>query len=158
MSDRVAVIEKGVVRQIATPSELYEHPKSKFVADFIGKMTMLPARHKGEGSGGSRIEIPHFGDFQAHENVEDNSDLVVGIRPEKIDVRRRDPEGEVIKMRGRVENIMYCGGENHVYVDVDGHQIVAYLQNETRGLHEKFQVGDEVWSYWDPRDVVVLDH
>ena len=158
MSDRVAVIESGEVRQIATPSELYEHPKTKFVADFIGKMTMLPAKHKGNTDVGSKIEIPHFGDFQANETVGNSPDLVVGIRPEKIDVRRRDPEGDVIKMRGTVENIMYCGGENHVYVDVDGHQIVAYLQNETRGFHEKFQIGDEVWSYWDPSDVVVLDH
>ncbi|OUS03961.1 hypothetical protein A9Q96_16745 [Rhodobacterales bacterium 52_120_T64] len=158
MSDRVAVIEGGVVRQIATPSELYEHPKSKFVADFIGKMTTFPGKHRGDTNAGSKIEIPHFGEFQCREIVTDSPDLVVGIRPEKIEVRRREPEGDVIKMRGKVKNIMYCGGENHVYVDVDGHEIVAYLQNETRGFHEKFQVGDDVWSYWELNDVVVLDH
>lgn len=157
MSDRVAVIENGVVQQIATPAELYEYPKSRFVANFIGKMTMLPAKNKGNGDTGGMIEIPQFGVFQSETVVNDSSDLVVGIRPEKIDVRRRDPGDGVIKLRGKVTNIMYCGGENHVYVDADGHQIVAYLQNQTRGQHEKFQIGDEVWSYWDPRDIVTLN-
>ena len=157
MADRVAVMNLGEVKQIATPSVLYEMPSSKFVANFIGKMTMLPAKLLGSDGTGSKIDIPYFGELVVDTPISNGGDLVVGVRPEKINVSYEEPDGHVVKMQGSVKNVMYCGGETHVYLDVKGETVVSYIQNTRRDSHHRFKVGETAWCHCLATEMVVLE-
>jgi iron(III) transport system ATP-binding protein len=87
MADRIVVMNQGVIEQVGTPSEIYRHPTTPFVADFVGAMTFLDA----EISGPKRIRIG-----QAEISCNDDRGLTqgtavrIGLRPEEIRVRNVD--------------------------------------------------------------------
>ena len=91
MADRIAVMENGVVRQVAPPGELYESPNCRFVADFIGRMNLFSGIVEGHEDGGvlnvktellGKLTIPHFEKL--------SGELHLAVRPEKLENLKRD--------------------------------------------------------------------
>jgi len=165
MADRIAVMESGKIRQIAKPSELYEFPNCRFVADFIGKMNLFEGRVAGRQDGKLGVEVAGLGHLWLP--MADDADtppeaggVGIAVRPEKVRLRpdaSPGPGADQIGLRGKVNQIAYYGDTSHVFVALEsGQTISANLQNEARSVTQSIAVGEDVWCSWDPGDVLVL--
>jgi putative spermidine/putrescine transport system ATP-binding protein len=125
MSDRIAVFNAGRIEQIASPSELYEHPQTEFVAGFVGTS-----------------------------NIIDRDDHRFTIRPEKIHIgSESDPAREGFTSElGRISDVVYLGPVTRYIVELDkGGQLVAVRQNlETSSQDALKQRGNRVRLQWRP--------
>lgn len=107
MSDRVFVINQGVVQQVGTPIEIYRHPANQFIADFVGKVNFL----KGKVENGS-IRLKGIDQTLAYDG-DLTGDVVVAIRPENI--KLTDQEGH---LTGSLSSMFYLGDVNDCKVDL----------------------------------------
>jgi len=157
MADRAAVMDRGVVRQVAAPGMLYEHPNSRFVADFIGKMNLFEARVAGvsgrrlvvECDGLGRVEVPYEG--QA------SGEIGIAVRPEKTHLSREQPNGDRLGLKGKVSDVAYYGNESHILLDTEaGVRITTTVQNQARRTDASVLIGDDLWISWSPEDTLVL--
>jgi spermidine/putrescine transport system ATP-binding protein/putrescine transport system ATP-binding protein len=158
MASRIAVMDRGAVQQIATPSELYEHPASRFVADFIGKVNLIDAKvlsHKAklvtcEAKGLGRLELP---------GAKPTGDTIaIAVRPEKLEIASGEPKvSGVIKVAGKVRDVAYYGDTSHVVVEVkDGLDLAVNVQNDSREGGAGVNRGQRVWVHWSPDDAIIL--
>ncbi len=134
MSDRVAVFNQGRIDQMATPAELYEHPKTAFVAGFVGISNLLQ------------------NDLAARVTGKPEA---CSIRPEKIhlDAATAKVPDTAMSAAGRIESVLYLGANTRYAVAVDGGgEITVLLQN--REAHFDPRQGDAVKLWWDPRHVM----
>ena len=131
MSDRVILINRGVVQQAAPPKEIYDHPANPFVADFLGKIVFLP----GTAEGG-RVCLD--GTDQALPcPAEKAGRLLVAVRPERITLSEK--EGP---LRGVLETQYYLGDVNDCRVRVGEHRIRVVAPPET---FDRLKPGDPVF-------------
>jgi spermidine/putrescine transport system ATP-binding protein len=152
MSDRIAVMNEGRVQQVADPPTLYEHPKNRFVADFIGQTNVFSGTVESVNGGrvtlrtasGERIEAT------AHEaGVGEEADAAV--RPEKI---RFGSEGDNVST-ARIRQIVYLGVSTQYIAELpDGQELVLYQQNIREEDHP--EEGEEVPVAWDARNCLIL--
>lgn len=152
MSDRIAVMRAGRIEQLGLPDEVYERPKNRFVADFLGRSNLLPARPHPQGA-----ETP-LGPLRLREPLSREALLV--IRPEKI---RLYPLGNGVParenlVRARVEEIVYTGAENQYYLRAGEVRLLAYTLNQDlqEPGAEEFAYGEEVLCYLPPENLVVV--
>ncbi len=130
MGERIAVMSMGLLQQVGTPQELYDRPKNKFVAGFIGSPSMnfveVPA---GSGvtelhKGGIHIPLPpQFREALA----EAGSSVVVGFRPEHLDLG--EVAGEVATISGTADVVEFMGNEELLHVSVEGTEFVAIVDS-----------------------------
>lgn len=130
MSDYVAVMRDGEIEQMGAPREIYERPRTKFVAGFLGASNFLDAELVAtEGAklvvdlGGSQVAVD--GSSRPVAQGAASSRLTLALRPERIGIL---PAGSG-RLQGTVTDVVYRGAETHVYVDREGQPIVAYVQN-----------------------------
>ena len=157
MSDRIAVFNNAKLQQIGTPEELYEKPKNRFVADFIGESNFI------KGSiilldGNNSMLLPTNGkkeiacmcpaDFQLGQEVE----LV--IRPEKIKILN-NVEISSVKIEGVVEASIYIGEIIKYNVRISGSQTINVKQ-QIRFGRDMYQKGEKIMLGWDPNDCWIL--
>lgn len=128
MSDRIAVMRSGSIEQVGMPSQIYEEPKTEFVANFIGISNLFP-RYQG-------------------------GDATVMIRPEKIQMSLHRPEGNVSILRGKIEQVIYLGTVIQFIVDVDGKKLIVLDRNYSK--IPEFKESQEVFVYWDISNTVIL--
>ncbi len=176
LGDRVAVLRRGVLQQVASPRGLYEQPVNLFVAGFIGTppMNFLP----GEVSGG-KITLP-FGEFDMPESIAtavgDRGLVIVGLRPEHFeDARLVDPAK---KDRGhtfeaQIDVTEWLGAELYAYVPFEMHESVKGQLDELdreldgEGVRTQFVValdsasrardGDVTDLWFDPTKMMIFD-
>jgi spermidine/putrescine transport system ATP-binding protein len=132
MSDRIAVMCDGVVEQVASPRELYEFPRTRFVADFIGISNLLELRVDRREGGvvamelgdGMRIVAPDPGPGPTH---------TITVRPEKITVGEGGGGDSGSRVRGRVVKHVYLGSITQLVVRLaSGDQLAVHLLNDDR--------------------------
>jgi len=153
MSDRIAVMDAGVVRQVADPTTLYEFPHDRFVASFIGQTNMFSGRV--ESVEGDRVTLrTQEGEkieATGQEAVEANSEVHVVVRPEKI---RFGGDGDNV-LSATIEQVVYLGvSTQYIAQRPDGERIVLYQQNahDTAGPGE----GEQVSVTWDAANCLIL--
>jgi spermidine/putrescine ABC transporter ATP-binding subunit len=157
MANRIAVMELGKVRQLAPPSELYEFPNCRFVADFIGKMNLFEGRVAGVSGGEVSVEVQGLGRFSLPGTGGASGEVGIAVRPEKVRLRRERPDRDLVAVHGRVSEVAYYGGSSFVYVtDDSGRTISVNLQNEARTVQPGVSIGDELWCAWKPSDSLLL--
>ena len=158
MASRIAVMEKGAVRQIATPSELYEHPASRFVADFIGKVNLIEA--KVLRSLGKRIlcEAEGLGQLELAADRVTGGSVAIAVRPEKLKVTVAEPmHANIVKLQGRVRDVAYYGDTSHIVVEgQDNVHLSVTVQNDSRESGSGITRGQSVWVHFTPDDALVL--
>ncbi len=128
LADRVVVMNNGVIEQIASPQNLYHHPKTKFVAGFIGSPAMNFLRCRVEQNGvGMRVRLSDAVSLPIPEAKSGpcksvvGKELIFGLRPEHItEQRRADQQGEFAATLDVVEPM---GMETMVYFTVDGQEV-----------------------------------
>jgi spermidine/putrescine ABC transporter ATP-binding subunit len=162
MSDRIAVMSQARVAQLGTPAEIYECPRTPFVARFIGESNFFEGRCASRGADGRwSVEGP-AGAFVVpdHASLAEGRSVRVAVRPEWLDIVRPDaaPAGENA-VAGVVQDILYLGETLHVLVKVQGGERVAVaLRNEgqlTRPV--AWAAGQAVAVAWVPEDCQVLE-
>ena len=160
MSDRIAVMSRGRDLQIDTPARLYEAPRSREVAAFIGNMNFFEARVTSVNGEGAIVDAGPLGEISASmgdQSFLKGDDVLVAIRPEKLSVEDQGPNGGENAIEGVLDNAAYLGERSHFYVRVDGIEqpVAVSAQNAKRVLEN---VGDQrrpVWLCW-PNDSVIL--
>jgi iron(III) transport system ATP-binding protein len=120
VADRIVVMNHGVIEQVGTPLEVYREPASPFVADFVGKVNVIPARlSQGELRFGSMV-LPHAGE---------DREVRVYLRPEDVLARPIAP-GDLHVFEALIEKIEFLGSYCHVHVvspALDLQRLVVYL-------------------------------
>jgi len=162
MADRIAVMDKGKVMQVATPAEVYEAPNSKFVADFIGNVNMFEGTAAAVANGKIDIAV-------APENLTIRTDAAsksctvgqpVGfaIRPEKIRLSRNPPADPSINAAyGEMWDIAYFGDMTVFHVKLaSGRIIKAASLNAVRTVEDPLGYDDNVWIDFDTDAGIVL--
>ena len=159
MADRIAIMDKGEVMQVATPAEVYEAPASRFVANFVGNVNMFEGKvaeraadkARITGASGAQIQVENAGDTAA------GSDVAFAIRPEKIKVSSKRPADAVNALEGQVYDIAYLGDMTvyHVRLD-DGQMVRASAMNATRAVDDPLTWDDRAWISFRPDAGVVL--
>lgn len=165
VSDRIAVMEAGQVLQVGTPQDIYENPKSDFVARFIGDTNLFEGRVASKNGQITSVEGRDFGSLLVEANGEAplGATVKVAVRPEKIRIGRERPEGagpEINILRGIVEEPIYSGFQTKYIVRTkEGASITVFRQ------HPQWSEGDpdirwkdEVYLSWSARDAVVVEN
>jgi spermidine/putrescine transport system ATP-binding protein len=161
MSDRIAVMNKGQVLQIGTPVEIYERPRKRFVADFIGESNFLSGTVRSKSEDQVSVFIQDFNEEVIglpQDNLELGQTVVVSIRPEKI----RLSDKQVFNhncIRGTVVNSVYVGSDTSIIVEVkEGVRLKVLEQNKISTLDPKayFYKGQEVWVVLFPENTTLL--
>ncbi len=155
MSDRVAVMSKGKILQIGSPTEIYEHPVDRFVADFIGETNFIQAEVLQRIGTQGQIRLPSgvAVDHDLGYDAPVGGTVTLAIRPERIDLIR--PGGDS-HLAGKVENVVYFGTDTHFHIDLDsGGDVTVRVQNR-RGHQEILKIGDPVGLRIAPEAMQVL--
>ncbi len=145
MSDRIAVMSKGVALQIGQPEEIYERPATKFVADFIGETNFLDGVVRGQNSTTVEVDLPGSGTVhvESRRKFTNGQQVSVAVRPEKLTLNKEIADGNNLK--GRVEEVIYIGTDTHYGVRfAGGHKLRVREQNVTQAHKEIAHTGDEV--------------
>jgi len=162
MAGRIAVMDKGRVQQTAPPAELYEFPRTRFVADFIGSVNLIEGRV--DACADSRIRLTAPGIAAALE-IDQEAPLPVGstgwlaLRPEKVEISKQPPaDTSRNTLQGTVEEITYLGEVSifHVRIDADRPLVKATIANVDRVTRRPFTWGDRVHLSWTSTCGVVL--
>jgi putrescine transport system ATP-binding protein len=161
LSDRIAVMDKGQVRQVGTPTEIYEFPTSKFVAGFIGSITSFEATVRGVQGDLATLQVPAFGGevlARTVPGVAAGQKVTLAIRPEKLRIQHERPEaGNAVA--GTVKDLAYFGKDSLYRVTLPSEQLVSvHAVNAARGT-EAARVADwydKVWLAFDPSSAIIL--
>jgi spermidine/putrescine ABC transporter ATP-binding subunit len=154
MSDRIAVMNDGLIEQLASPREIYEHPASRFVAGFIGTSNLLTGTAARVGDSVAVIEVS--ADERIIVPVRDvavaqGDTLEVTVRPEKIDLGKQPPPGGSCALRGTVSEVVYLGtSTNFTIATTTGAEIVVFQQNSA-SASDVVGRGDSIWLSWQPQ-------
>ena len=156
MASRIAVMDKGSVQQVATPAELYEHPRSRFVADFIGKVNLIEAKVLRQIGRKIDCEVRGVGRMELATDGLVGAKVSIAIRPEKLKITPAEPSSS-IRIRGRVHHVAYFGDTSHVVIQsAEGQSLSVNVQNESRHGGVGVERGQDVWVHWAPADSIVL--
>lgn len=155
MSDRIAVMSKGVALQIGKPEEIYERPADKFVADFIGETNFLDGVVKEQK--GSMVEVDLTGTavvyVESSRMFTNGQQVSVAVRPEKLRLNSEVTGGNNLK--GHVEEVIYIGTDTHYGIRfAGGHKVRVREQNLSQAQKEIAKSGDEVtvsFTHTSPR-------
>lgn len=157
ISDRLVVMNKGVVEQLGTPVDIYEKPKSEFVASFVGYVNLLAAVVKQVDSESQRALVgTRLGELEiqtADSFVAAGESIRMVIRPETIRIDDSWKERGVNVRLGNIKDVAYAGSTVKYRVDIDGTDLVVdEYDPSTRGVR---RVGEKV-AVEVPRNVHIL--
>ena len=161
LSDRIAVMDKGEVRQVGSPTDIYEFPANRFVASFIGAITTFDAVVRGREGGFLRLEVPDFqSEVMAREvpGLSDGQEVTLALRPEKIAITRERPTGGNM-VEGVVKDLAYFGKDSLYRITLPSGGLVQVHAVNTRRGDEAARVADwydRVWLSFDPGAAIVL--
>ncbi|MBB4404906.1 MULTISPECIES: ABC transporter ATP-binding protein [Agrobacterium] len=164
VSDRIAVMDKGNVVQVATPAEIYEAPNSRYVADFIGDINIFDAKVVDNASDIGKPGLVTLDCEGLKVAVEQEcaaatgSEVAYAIRPEKVRISLDQPaDSSVNSAYGEVWDIGYLGDFSVFIVKLaDGRVIRAAQANVSRLVDRPITFGDMVWLNWRPDSGLVL--
>jgi putrescine transport system ATP-binding protein len=153
MADRIAVMDRGRVVQVAPPEEVYEQPSTRYVADFIGDVNLIEAR-----VGKGKTLDSDIGQIRAVRAGGKAGDTVwLALRPEKMRISRERPAGADNCVEGTVHDIAYLGDLSVYRVRLaGGRELKVAEANQTRLVARPIGWDDKVFLSWAPNAGVVL--
>lgn len=163
LSSRVAVMNEGRFIQIGTPSQVYESPNNKFVADFFGTINFFNAtvQNANQDSKVLCATLEKTGtelDAKFDGNIHTGDQITIAVRPEKISITKNNPEGENLTVtKGVVEDLAYYGNRSIYRIrSQSGRIIQVSAQNFARSEQLALEWDDEVYLSWNSSCNVVL--
>jgi putrescine transport system ATP-binding protein len=154
LASRIAVMNRGQLVQIGTPAEIYERPRSRFVADFVGAVNLFDGTLVA-GMDGMALQVAGIDTrlpLPEPVNLPVDSAAAIALRPENMRLSRARPEG--FALTATIVSIGYQGGQSTVHLSTtSGRSLRAHLPSAAAlGLARSA----EVWVSWSPSDAVVL--
>lgn len=160
MSDRLVVMNAGRIEQLGAPREVYERPRTRFVAGFIGTSNILGGRVREldgdtavlDTPAGEALIVP---DARAA-GAQIGQQLEITVRPEKIIITTEPPAPGRCAVRGRINEVVYLGTSTQYAVTAsDGSELLVFLQNasDSSDIAER---GEDVWLSWRPDHSLAL--
>lgn len=148
MSDRIAVMNAGVIEHLSTPSEIYKRPKTKFVANFIGESNIFTGVVKDVKDGAAKLELDLGTAMMEDQGFQPEQVLHLCIRPEVMKYSTTPVEG--FSLKGQVKNVIFVGSQYRTLVTMDdGYDVKINRVKEDKAFKE----GDTLYLYWDLDDV-----
>jgi putrescine transport system ATP-binding protein len=159
LADRVAVMDRGQVQQVGGPGEVYEHPNSRFVANFLGSITQFPARVVSVSGDSAQVEVPAFAATITTGTIPGltpGEGLTLAIRPEKLTILRERPEGQNA-IPGEIKDLAYFGKDSLYRVILPSGELIAvHAVNARRGGDNRPDWYDKVWLAFEPAAAILL--
>jgi len=163
LSDRIAVMRDGRVEQVGPPAEIYEAPRTSFVAAFIGDTNFLEGSVREIVSGDyCRLEVDGFPEIVCFNDkqIGQGKPVTLSLRPEKLRVWREKPEDNSLHnaVAGHIEDVIYLGNHTKYWVRVQEHRI-AVLEQHNRFLLDETPLRwkQDVWISWHADDAFMLE-
>jgi multiple sugar transport system ATP-binding protein len=130
LADRIVVMNAGRIEQIGAPEDVYHAPASLFVAGFIGAptMNMIPVNREGDGG----LRLANAGLLSAPQLASAPSNLVLGVRPEDIDMGSERTDARRVVLAATIEVVEPLGADTLVFAGAAGHQIAVRVRPEMR--------------------------
>src|SRR5882724_4262482 len=154
MSDRIAVMNAGKVEQIGAPSDIYDRPSTRFVADFIGDTNLFRGEVIRDGGGKSVLQVDQGLSIELAALPKAIGAVSIALRPEKISLAIPSAHSGH-GLDGVVESANFQGGSVLYRIEMaGGRRLLA--QQPNNGSHELFQAGAAVALRWKPSDIVIL--
>lgn len=153
LSDRIAVFNDGAIEQIGSPSELYDHPQTRFVAEFIGESNVFEGELNGDG--GQATLVCREGKLAVSRAAGDlHSSGVLVLRPQRMQLLQDDATHCDNVLAGRVSDIAFLGSSSKLQVELEmgGRMTVRQAAHLANGI----AVGDHVGVGWNADDGIVL--
>ena len=163
LSTRIAVMDAGRFMQIGTPTEIYEFPTSRLVANFIGNANMFDGRVVENGQDHVIVDCkePECRFYIDHGmSIQEGTRVWVALRPEKIRISKQAPESEGSNtIKGMVDDIGYLGGISTYRIKIDGGRIVEITSPNLvrpKDGNPPIDWDEQVYLEWDASSAVVL--
>jgi putrescine transport system ATP-binding protein len=161
LATRIAVMDKGEVRQIGSATEVYEYPNCSFVAGFIGSINMFSGIVTGI-NGVAQVEVPELGvtlEARENANLAVGQTVKVAVRPEKIQITRETPSPGFNAIEGTVDDLAYFGKDSLYRIRLASGKVLQVNNVNARRAAESERVAqweDKVWLSFEPSSVIVL--
>ena len=151
MSDRIAVMHDGVLEQLDVPMEIYEHPKTKFVAGFIGESNIFDGKVTDKKDNVLTVQTEAGMMQVCGADFEVGEEMHVAIRPEYMDVSKTPVEG--FDLPGTVKDFIYQGTVVKTALDIKNGQEIKYSRFEQ---DTDIAEGNQVYVFWRPEKAVAI--
>ena len=159
MASRIAVMSEGRIMQVGPPSDIYETPSTRFVADFIGNVNLMDGTLDVDAEAYCEIGCADVKHHIGHGITgTQGMPVTVALRPEKIKLTRSPPENTAFNaVRGTVKELSYFGAFTVYHVMLGSGAALKISQaNTDRHPDDQLTWGDEAWAHWDDWSQVVL--
>ena len=163
VADRIGVMDHGKLKQVSTPGEIYEHPNSKYVADFIGDINILSgkvakidtAAHSVRLEG---LPVPGAIELASDAACKKGDEVFFAVRPEKVRIALEAPANRAVNaIEGKVFDIGYLGDTSVYHVRLPtGSNLRAAVANTSRLVERPITWDDSVWLTWAPESGILL--
>jgi spermidine/putrescine transport system ATP-binding protein len=151
MSDRIAIMNGGIIEQLASPSEIYDRPITRFVAGFIGESNIFDGEVVKVDNDIIDVKTP-AGDIRVKgDNFKVGEKIHVSIRPEYVKVGTDTVEG--FNLKGKIKDFIYMGTVLKTAVDMKDNTEIKYSRFEK---DDDFKEKDSVYIYWNPDKAVAI--
>ena len=168
VSDRIAVMNKGVVDQVGTAQEIYEFPRTLFVAQFIGSMNTIEGEVKEitpqsislSGSAKRTLNVrPSRDGFRPLPQVQTGISVQMMIRPEKLKVLKSAPQPDQNTIEGTIKEVLYKGPVTQFLIQAkesSSLMLTVVQTNSAVSAKKTFSLGDRVFAAWAPEDCILM--
>lgn len=161
VADQMAIMnQRGSLDQVGTPQEIYEHPKSIFVANFVGTTNIIQG-FLVQRDDQWYLEVDNM--ICLSVKIPDNSsekageEVYIGVRPEKIEISKKNLVGFSNCLTGTVQGIVYQGRFTQYNVRLqNGHVLQVFEQNERHFESDDIDYNDRVYVYWQKENAMLL--
>jgi len=152
VADRIAVMNQGRLMQVATPTEIYEQPNSRWVADFVGEVTIIEGKSAAPGTIDSTLGTLAV----VSRDTGAGKTVWLALRPEKIGMSGERPAGAKNIVAGTVSELGYRGDMSAYKIRLaDGSLMKVSIANVNARGRAPYAEGDAVWLSW-PADAGIL--
>jgi len=164
LATRIAVMDRGLIRQIGTPTEIYEFPGTRFVADFIGSINIFDGEVKSSTGSKATVASPALGAEVAVDHpaaITPGTKVAIAVRPEKIAIERKKPGARAAAnaVAGKVVDLGYFGKDSLYRVKLASGAMVRVNAVNSRRAGEAERVAaweDDVWLTFASSSVIIL--
>jgi putrescine transport system ATP-binding protein len=162
MASRIAIMSEGRFLQVGTPSEIYETPATRFVADFIGNVNLMDGTLIGDQPDHCVIDCGDVKHYVGHGITgNEGMSVSVAVRPEKIRISRQapaeNPHPPMNQVQGTIKDLAYFGAHTVYHLALPGGSILKISEHNTeRHRADELTWGDSAWASWSDTSQVVL--
>ncbi|MCJ8300146.1 MAG: ABC transporter ATP-binding protein, partial [Pseudomonadales bacterium] len=164
MSDRICIMREGQIVQLGSPRDLYDDPKNRYVADFVGKTNFFDGQVSCINGAGLTVQLDSGLSLlgQAPKNVPqliNGSKASIAVRPEMISIAAADQvnSNSGVSLPGKVINRIFLGERSEYLIETQGHgEVLVLSPKNINGSTQSFVPGDQVSISWQPESALVL--